>query len=407
MSFLRQIGLSVLLMALGADTQIVQTREPFPGLTDGRWPVPIGLYCTTLKSEDETVDYIAKCKTHGIGLLIPSLSGGGTVLWKTDKADYHPDYRTVMAEGFDGLTSMIKHAHEAGILVYPSVAVCPGGRMLNEHPDWETLDRTGKPSSATTTGAVSLSYPEARRAKIALMMDLVNGYAIDGILLDYCRYPENSKSQETRYGYYGYDKPILETCRTLYAFDPRNEPTDSPRWKIFDAIRAQTVTAFVREFRESLEQSRRKIRLGGFGDTDPDLEARSCGRDWAAWGQQGLIDDFFLATYVEKIPEMPRVVQRARKVLGSKVVLLSALCPFNRFLKTNEEMISAGSSPDERTGQTASGSIGMTSSGSSISGRGLSPPGNLRLSFSADAPALRSQHSPHKVPREVESTEKP
>ncbi len=306
-----------------------------------RWPPAMGLYGTVFKTEQETIDHVAKCKAHGIDLLVPSLSGGGTVLWKTDKAEYYPSQREAFEKGFDALACLIRHAHAAGIRVYPSVAVCPGGRVLDQHPEWETRDREGKPSSATTTAAVSLAFPPARRAKVELLLDLVKGYEIDGILLDYCRYPENSKTQATRYGYYGYDTPLLDACRTIYGFDPRQEAIDSPRWKIFNAMRAETVTAFVRELREAVMASARGIRVGGFGDTDPVLEARSCGRDWAAWGRQGLIDDFFLATYTEKAVEMPAVVKRAREALGPKVVLLSALTPFNRFLKTNEEMVEA------------------------------------------------------------------
>jgi uncharacterized lipoprotein YddW (UPF0748 family) len=305
------------------------------------WPVPMGLYNTIYKTEQETANAIARCRENGIRLLIPSLSGGGTVLWKTDKADYHPDHRSVFDGGFDGLKSMIDHAHAAGLKVYPSVAVCPGGRMLNEHPEWETRDRAGRPSSETTTAAVSLAWPAARAAKTALLMDLVQGYEIDGILLDYCRYPENSKTPQTRYGYYGYDQPLVDACRTIYGFDPAKEAIDSPRWQLFNRMRAETVTQFVLELRESIQKSSRRIRIGGFGDTDPRLEAASCGRDWAAWGQRGLIDDFFLATYTEKAAEMPPVVRRARESLGPRVVLLSALAPFNRFLRTNEEMSEA------------------------------------------------------------------
>jgi hypothetical protein len=66
-----------------------------------------------------------------------------------------------------------------------------------------------------------------------------------------------------------------------------------------------------------------------------------CGRDWAAWGQRGLIDDFFLATYTETIEQMPETVRRARKALGPDVVLRSALCPYYRYLKSNDEMIRA------------------------------------------------------------------
>ena len=298
----------------------------------------IGLYGTVCETESETTALIAKCKENGIGTLLPSLSGGGTVIWKTKRAQYYPALQAKLDAGYDPLADLIKQAHAAGIMVVPSIAIGPGGRMLDEHPEWETRDRLGRPSSETGTPSFSFAFPEARRAKIELLMDLVNGYDVDGILLDYCRYPENSTTEDTKYGYYGYDEPLLETCRKLYGFDPRKEPINSPNWIAFNHLRADTVTAFVKEFRDALNSSGKKIRLAGFGDTDPDLEARSCGRDWVAWGQRGLIDDFYLATYVEQGKTLTEVTQRARSLLGDKVKLHASLTPFNNFVKTDEQM---------------------------------------------------------------------
>jgi len=301
----------------------------------------IWLYGGVAKSEAETVALIEKCKANGIGALLPSLSCGGNVVWKTDKAGYCDEYKPMMDAGFDGLESLIRNAHAAGIKVYPSVAVCPAGQMIVEHPEWETHDRLGRLSSETTAAAISLAYPEVRAAKIALIMDLVNGYEVDGVLLDYCRYPENTSKPEQIYGFYGYDAPLLEACEKLYGFDPRKEEIDSPNWTVFNNMRMETVTAFVREFRAAVKATGKDVRIGGFGDTDPVMEAKMCGRDYASWAQRGLIDDFFVATYMEPLDEMKSAVARVRQAVGDKVVLYSALCTFQNRLKTDEDMKSA------------------------------------------------------------------
>jgi len=315
-----------------AQAQSAGTRALVPG---------IGLYDITYPTEQETIDHIKKCKFYGITTLYPSLSGGGTVVWKTDKEMYYPTYKEVMDGGYDSLTSLIKHAHAAGIKVYPSVAVGPVERVIDGHPEWETLDRLGRPSSKTTARSFSLAYPEARAAKIAMMMDLVNDYDIDGLMLDYCRYPENSKSEESKYGFYGYDKPLIDACKTIYGFDPREVEIDSPRWNIFNQMRADTVTAFVREFGEAVKASGRDIRIGGFGDTNPLGETRACGRDVPTWARLGLIDDYFLATYVEKADQMAEAIRVSRDLAGDEVKLMTALATFNRFLTTDQEVIDA------------------------------------------------------------------
>lgn len=312
----------------------VGETDPTRGLIPG-----IGLYGTTCETEQETIEHIQKCKAYGITVLYPSLSGGGTVIWKTDKELYYTPYREVMAGGFDSLACFIKHAHEAGIKVYPSVAISPMNKVFDTHPEWETRDREGNLSSETTTRAVSLAYPGARAAKIAVVMDLINNYDVDGVMLDYCRYPENSHSEKTKYGFYGYDQPLIDACKTIYGFDPREVPIDSPLWNIFNRMRAETVTAFVREFREAVRASGRDIRIGGFGDTIYDLETRSCGRDVPAWARAGLIDDYFLATYQENAEAVSDVVREARLLAGPRVKLMTALTPFNHFVTTNEQMV--------------------------------------------------------------------
>ncbi len=323
--------LACLMLSIVACTvQAQSSRETIQG---------IGLYGATFATEAETIEHIQKCKSYGITVLYPSLSGGGTVVWKTDKELYYTPFREVMDEGFDSLACFIKHAHAAGIKVYPSVAVSPVEKVVEGHPEWETHDRDGLPSSQTTTRGLALSYPEARAAKIAVIMDLVNGYDVDGVMLDYCRYPENSKSEKTKFGYYGYDKPLLDVCQSIYGFDPREEPIGSARWELFNQMRIDTVTAFVREFREAVQASGRDIRIGGFGDTNPAYEARMCGRSVPAWARQGLIEDYFLATYTQKPGEMTDQVVLARGLAGPDVKLLTALSPFNRFHSTHEIML--------------------------------------------------------------------
>lgn len=301
----------------------------------------IGMYGTVCNSEQETREMIARYKAAGVLTLYPSLSGGSTVIWKTDKATYYPSLKAKLDNGYDALAVLIRQAHAAGMKVYPSVVCGTGGLMLNEHPDWETRDRNGRPASQTAAAYFSFAIPEARAAKIAMLMDLVNNYDIDGIFLDECNYPVNSATVETHYGFYGYDAPLTDACKSLYGFDPARVPINSPEWNLFNEMRIQTVTAFVRELRAAVKASGKPVRMGIYADADYDMERRSCGRDYVNWAKLGLVDDVFLSTYVEKIGEMERTVARVRTAIGPYVPLYSALCPFNEFLKTNDEMIAA------------------------------------------------------------------
>ena len=302
----------------------------------------VGLYTTTLNSEQETIDFIKKCKEHGIGTLYPSLSGGGTVIWKTDKADPYPGVQKLYDSGFDPLESFIRHAHAAGMKVYPSVVCGPGGKITAEHPEWETYDRTGKRSSESYSQAyIAFAIPEARKAKIDLLMDLVNGYEIDGIFLDELNNPCSSDTQEHKSGYWGYEQPLIDACVKEYGFDPRKVPLGSPQWMKFNLLQREATTTFAKELKDRIDASGKKVRIGGYADTDGENDAVAAARDWAAWGKRGYIDDLFLATYTEKGEALTTAVTRARQLVGDKVKIYPSLCPFNDFIKTEQEMIDA------------------------------------------------------------------
>lgn len=302
----------------------------------------VGLYTTTLNSEQETVDFINKCKQSGISTLYPSICGAGTVIWKTTLADPYPGLQKLYDAGFDPLESFIRHAHAAGIKVYPSVVCGPGGKITREHPEWETLDRNGKRSSESYSQAyIAFAIPEARKAKIDLLMDLVNQYDIDGIFLDELNNPVSSDTREHKSGFWGYDQPLIDACVKEHGFDPRKVALDSPEWRKFNLLQREATAAFAKELRERIATSGKQIRMGGYADTDGENDAVAAARDWGMWAQRGYIDDLFLATYVEKGEALTNAVTNARKLVGPKVKIYPSLCPFNDFITTEAQMIDA------------------------------------------------------------------
>jgi uncharacterized lipoprotein YddW (UPF0748 family) len=307
-----------------------------------RLPTPgIPLYGGGIfKTEAETKAFVDKCARSGVTVLMPGLSAGPSALWRTEFESYAADQKPTLDSGFDALEALIRHAHKAGIAVYPSVSVYLVAKPLKEHPEWETLDREGRPSSDTYgSAALAFSYPQARQERIRMLMDLVAGYDIDGILLDRLRYPENTKKPEWNHGYYGYDPLLLDASIKVYGFDPRNVPIGSQRWEIFAQLRAETVTAFLTEFREAVRTSGSDIRIGVFAAPDPVLRRAQSGRDYGAWAKRGLIDDLFLGMYNESIEEVRAAIPLVREAIGNDVLLYTSLAPYNNFLKSEAELI--------------------------------------------------------------------
>ncbi len=297
-----------------------------------------GLYCVVKESKAENQEFISKCKASGINVLYPSLCGGG-VYWQTSLENLAPSFKALVDGGFDPLADFIKVAHENQIKVIPSIAIGPIGLAASQHPEWITRDRNGHLSGETTAISMTFAYPEARAAKVAVIMDLVNKYAVDGIVLDYCRYPENTKTKESAFGFYGYDEPFIEICQKLYSFDPRKEPINSPKWNLFNQLRKDSVTAFVGEFRAALRKSGKDITLVAFGDTDPALEAAACGRDYGYWARSGLIDSFLAGAYMDTPETIGKTIARIRAAIGPKAQLYTSLTPFADRITTEPQML--------------------------------------------------------------------
>jgi len=330
-SFLK-IFLAFLLAGVASDVSLLAEQA------SRKEPV-FGLYCTVKGSSNENLEFIQKCKAAGINVLYPSLSSEGGVIWRTTLENYSDELKAQMDKGFDSLSDFIKSAHEHKIKVIPSVAICPITLPASQHPKWETRDRLGRASSETTTRSIAFAYPEARANKVASLMDLVDHYDVDGILLDYCRYPENTVIPEAWYGFYGYDEPLLEACQKLYGFDPRNEPVNSPKWQLFNQLRMDSVTAFVVEFDDALRKSGKNITVGAFGDTDPELEAAMCGRDYAAWARAGLIDNFVVMNYNDSPATIGKTISRIRDAIGEKTQLYTALTPWEDRQSTEAQIL--------------------------------------------------------------------
>jgi uncharacterized lipoprotein YddW (UPF0748 family) len=320
----------VLGSAVSAETDTVRPSEPGIRLYGG------GIF----KTEAQTQAFVEKCAQAGITVLIPGLSAGPSPLWRTELEPYAADQKPVLDAGYDALEALIRHAHKAGIAVYPSVAVYFGGQLIKEHPEWETRDREGRPSRDTYgSETLAYSYPKARQAKIRMLMDLVTGYDIDGILLDRLRYPENTKKPQWNHGYYGYDPPLLDACINIYGFDPRQVPIGSKKWEIFAQLRAETVTAFLTEFREAVRASGSDIRIGGYAAPDPVRRRAQSGRDYTAWARRGLIDDLYLGMYSENMDEARAAIPPVRQAIGHNVMLYTSLSPYNNYLKSEDELI--------------------------------------------------------------------
>jgi uncharacterized lipoprotein YddW (UPF0748 family) len=138
--------------------------------------------------------------------------------------------------GYDPLAVAIYEAHRQGLELHAYVNAFPVWgqanppdsplHLYNAHPEWVMVDKYGTPmdpeSTAYSYAYVSPGFPQVREHINKVIMDIVTHYDVDGIHLDYIRYPYKS---------YSYDDSSLARFEREHEYIPTND--DDAAWKNF------------------------------------------------------------------------------------------------------------------------------------------------------------------------------
>jgi len=110
--------------------------------------------------------------------------------------------------GYDPLAVAIYEAHRRGLELHAYVNAMPAWsgsappsspeHIYNAHPEWIMVDEEGVPMDPSEAGYASISpgIPQAAQHVNDVIMDIASHYDVDGIHLDYIRYPNSSHSYD-------------------------------------------------------------------------------------------------------------------------------------------------------------------------------------------------------------------
>jgi hypothetical protein len=255
--------------------------------------------------------HIELCAENGFTRTYPSLVPGAT----THEAFPEPD------EGYDALAKACEKAHEYGMEVHPYLPVfLLPTFMKDDYWLYDCADkycerqRDGSPGVFAAqdyhSGTMySYAYPEVRQFFVDVHVKMANEFPIDGVMLDYIRFPGDEYIQcANGVNLLGYADPMVESFREKTGLDARKIPNNHPDWMHH---RADFVTQTIREIREALpkrdgKQMEISACTGGWITKDLRIDFR----DWRSWVQQGVVD-----TLCPMIYKSPEVVWRGTKAI--------------------------------------------------------------------------------------------
>jgi uncharacterized lipoprotein YddW (UPF0748 family) len=263
---------------------------------------------TSQNSIDKLIDYASR---NGFTDLFVQVRGRGDSFYQSAIV---PRSQNLPDNDFDPLKYVLEKAHPKSIKIHAWLNMYllwssddkPVSRehLYYRQPDWFSVDSDGKKDLSrkskdfkkNNTEGIYLSplVPEVNTHLVAVVKELVETYNVDGIHLDYIRYPKSS---------YDYNDIGRKRFKDIYAVDPlllsiSNKSYFSgmelktlemviEKWGDF---RRDAITELIVEIRTAIIATRKPILLSAAVKPDPEEARYYFYQDWEKWLQLEYLD---------------------------------------------------------------------------------------------------------------------
>ncbi|MEH1933963.1 MAG: family 10 glycosylhydrolase [Nostoc sp.] len=272
-------------------------------------------------------------------------AGINTVFFETVNAGYtiYPSQvakeQNPLIRGWDPLAEAVKLAHERDMELHAWVWTFAAGNqrhneiinvnlnypgpVLAAHPDWANYDNLGNMIPVGQTKPFfDPANPEVRQYLLKLFDEIVTRYNVDGLQLDYIRYPFQDPSAGRTYGY---GKAARTQFQQLTGVDPINiSPSQPDLWQKWTTFRTEQVDSFVAQVSQQLRQKRPNLILSVAVFPLPELERiQKIQQNWETWARRGDVDLIVPMTYALDTSSFQRLAQPwiASKQLGATLLV--------------------------------------------------------------------------------------
>jgi uncharacterized lipoprotein YddW (UPF0748 family) len=287
---------------------------------------------------------VAARSAAGLTEIFDQLADAGitTVFFETVNAGY-PIYPSQVAPqqnplifGWDPLQIAVELAHERHMTLHAWVWVFAAGnerhnRLLNlpadypgpllaQHPDWAGYDNTGnRIPPGQDKPFLDPANPEVRSYLTRLMTEIVQQYEVDGVQLDYIRYPFQDPGANRTYGY---GEVARWRFRSISGVDPLNlSPRPDPAlpqaeqmqqrilWDRWTEFRVHQVNSFVETVSTTLRRYRPDLIVSAAVFAKPEHERlQKIQQDWGTWARNGYVDWIVLMSYAEDTSRFSQMI---------------------------------------------------------------------------------------------------
>ncbi|MBI2834387.1 MAG: family 10 glycosylhydrolase [Acidobacteria bacterium] len=311
----------------------------------------------SLTSPRTITDMVRAARAAGFNTLLVQARGRGDSYFN-DGVDPRAVELATQLETFDPLQAVIDEAHLAGLRVHAWINVnlvasavelpSPRAHVIYRHPDWLMVPRPlGEelalvdPTSPAYVGKLarwtrarsrdieglylSPAQPAAATYTVSILADLVTRYRVDGVHLDYIRYP----SAEFDYSRNTISEFVAEVGRDLSPAT-RDELRESAKLDLFafpDALperwsqfRRSRLTSLVMRLRTTIKHKRPDVMLTAAVVPNADEAYDLRLQDWRVWLQTGILDAICPMAYTPDPEQFAGQIALARDAAGPRPV---------------------------------------------------------------------------------------
>ena len=285
------------------------------------WPVEIRIVWMDRRSIPKTEqgirDLIRRYAKAGINVVQPEAIYNGYSAYRSSCLKQQNLWGDV-----DMLGVVIDEAHKHGIEVHPWVWVFRAGNaedkggILGDHPEWVAVGKDGRTLEDDQGCWLCPSLPEVRRLLSTAIVELVKKYPVDGIQLDYIRFPSAD---------YCYNESCRSKFRAKYVTDPLViEPFTKPvlDWHLW---RESLIDTFVADVSAAVKKVRPNAKISAAVGSLPD-QARLCYlQNWEHWAANKWVDYLAPMDYTSDVAYFRKAVTQARSVLADRALLVPGI----------------------------------------------------------------------------------
>lgn len=211
---------------------------------------------------------------------------------------------------WDALGAFMEEAKRRGVSAWPAICVLSSGHfeprgILEDHPEWAIRQPDGKP-----LGFLSPAHPGARAWIESALVEIVERYQPDGLLLDYLRYFNRPWQLD--------EAAAAQLDRDVAALGDVDEAT---RARFRQARGEEHITAFLGSLRAKLDAAKPGIKLGIYTWGPHVSRDHRVAQPWPAWVERGLIDHVNVSGYYYREQNGGAFFDTYRKRLSEAIAL--------------------------------------------------------------------------------------